>query len=35
MELEVPGPIFSYLDLFEKENVTEEVQYCFTYTVIR
>ena len=26
MDLEIPGPIFRYLNLFEKVN---EVQYCF------
>ena len=35
MDLDILGPIFSDLDLFEKVNVTEEVQYCFTFIVIK
>ena len=30
MDLGIPDPIFSYLDLFEKVTVMEEVQYCVT-----
>ena len=35
MDLEIPGPIFSYFDIFEKVNFTEEPQYHLTLVVIK
>ena len=35
MDPGIPGPICSYSDLFEWLNVRDEVQYCFTFVVIK
>ena len=35
MDLVTPGAIYPDLDLFEKMKVSEEVQYCFTFVVIK
>ena len=34
-DLGIPGTTFSLLDHFDYLNITEEVQYCFTFVVIK